>query len=144
MRFTTPQARTSTDDALIPLINIVFLLLIFFMIVGQISPPEALLVEPPSSQQGRLTEPDRILLLVDAEGRVALDGELVAPMQLKEQLAARMASTRAAQGDGDASGIGITLKADASVTQGQLRQLLEQLRALGVERLQLLTQQAPS
>ena len=102
------------------------------------------MVEPPSSQQGRLTEPERILLLMDAKGRVALDGELVLPEQLNEQLAARMASKRAAQGDGEASGIGITLKADAAVTQGQLRQLLEQLRALGVERLQLLTQQAHS
>ncbi|MBK1618951.1 hypothetical protein CKO42_11015 [Lamprobacter modestohalophilus] len=142
MRFTAPRQRANTDDALIPLINVVFLMLIFFMIAGQISPPEALLVEPPSSQQGRLSEPERILLLMDAQGRIALDGELVAPTQLNDRLAARLASMQGAQDDGDANRLGITLKADAAVTQGQLRQLLEQLRALGVERLQLLAQQA--
>ncbi len=143
MRFTKSQARTSNDDALIPLINVVFLMLIFFMIAGQVSPPEALLVEPPTSRQGRLTEPERILLLMDAQGRVALDGELIPSAQLNEQIAARLASLQAAQDDADASSLGITLKADAAVTQGQLRQLLEQLRALGVERLQLLSQPAP-
>ncbi|WP_462321572.1 ExbD/TolR family protein [Halochromatium sp.] len=142
MRFTTRQPRARNDDALIPLINVVFLMLIFFMIAGQITPPEVLLVEPPSSQQGRATRPERILLLMDAEGRVALDGERVPPAQLSQRLAARMTSMDAAQDGGDASRIGITLKADAAVTQGQLRQLLEQLRALGVERLQLLAQQA--
>lgn len=144
MKFTKPQARTSNEDALIPLINVVFLMLIFFMIAGQISPPEALLVEPPSSRQGQLTEPEHILLLMDAQGRVALDDDLIEPTQLKKRLAARLASIRAAQDNADAGGLGVTLKADAAVTQGQLRQLLEQLRALGVERLQLLSQQAPS
>ncbi len=144
MRFTVRQTRAKTDDALIPLINVVFLMLIFFMVAGQITPPEALLVEPPSSQQGRLTEPERLRLLMDAKGRVALDGELIPPAQLSQRLAVRMASMRAAQNDDDASRIGITLKADAAVTQGQLRQLLEQLRALGVERLQLFAQHTPN
>jgi biopolymer transport protein ExbD len=146
MKFTKPQARSSNDDALIPLINVVFLMLIFFMIAGQISPPEALLVDPPSSRQGQLTEPERILLLMDAQGRIAVDGELLPPAQLNERIAARLVSLQAAQNDADGSGLGnnlgVTLKADAAVTQGQLRQLLAQLRALGVERLQLLSQPA--
>ncbi|MEA3639390.1 MAG: biopolymer transporter ExbD [Lamprobacter sp.] len=146
MRFTKPKARNSNDDALIPLINVVFLMLIFFMIAGQISPPEALLVDPPRSRQGQRTESEPILLLADAQGHIALDGELIVPAQLNGRLAARLASLRAAQEDADASGLGnslgITLKADAAITHGQLRQLLEQLRALGVERLQLLSQPA--
>lgn len=144
---------------MIPLINVVFLMLIFFMIVGQIEPPEALSIDPPNSRQGRLLEPERILLLMDAQGRVALDGEIVPAPLLGERLAARLAvvreasAARAASASASASdqdgarndarsAIGITLKADAAVTQGQLRALLDQLRALGVERLHVLSQPA--
>jgi biopolymer transport protein ExbD len=142
MRFTKPRPRTATDDALIPLINVVFLMLIFFMIAGQISAPEALSIEPPISQQGRLTQPERILLLMDAQGRVALDGEILPASALPDRLAARLASAGAGNAAAAGAGSGITLKADAAVTQGQLRELLAELHALGIERLRLLSQQA--
>lgn len=142
MRFTKPRPRTTTEDALIPLINVVFLMLIFFMIAGQVSAPEALNIEPPISRQGRLTQPERILLLMDAQGRVALDGEIVPASALPDRLAARLATARAAQANPSSASIGISLKADSSVTQGQLRTLLHQLRRLGIERLRVLSQQA--
>ncbi|MBK5930441.1 ExbD/TolR family protein [Halochromatium salexigens] len=143
MRFTKPQLRNSSDDALIPLINVVFLMLIFFMIAGQIRPPEALSIDPPNSRQGRLIAPERILLLMDGQGRVALDGKVVPASLLGERLAAKLATVReTSDQDGAKTDIGITLKADAAVTQGQLRALLDQLRALGVERLRVLSQQA--
>ncbi|NEX16500.1 MAG: biopolymer transporter ExbD [Halochromatium sp.] len=141
MHVPKPRPRMIADDALIPLINIVFLMLIFFMIAGQITPPEALSIQPPNSQQGRATEPERILLLMDAEGRIALDDEILTLAAVHERLAARLAAVSAAAGGRVSPGLGITLKADAAVTQGQLRLLLDQLRALGIERLQLLTQQ---
>lgn len=152
MHFTKPRPRNPSDEALIPLINVVFLMLIFFMIVGQIQPPEALSVDPPNSRQGRLLEPEHILLLMDAQGRVALEGEVIPASLLGEQLAARLAAAREASASdqdnandgtsqGATSAIGITLKADAAVTQGQLRALLDQLRTLGVERLHILSQQ---
>ncbi len=37
----TPRRRPASDDNLIPLINIVFLLLIFFMVAGQMQRPMA-------------------------------------------------------------------------------------------------------
>lgn len=160
MRFTKPRPQKASDDALIPLINIVFLMLIFFMIAGQIQPPEVLSIDPPNSRQSRLIKPERILLLMDAQGRVALDGEVFPASLLGERLAGRLAAARevsaaaASASTSDQAGadqgtnnetktaIGITLKADAAVTQGQLRALLDQLRALGVERLSVLSQPA--
>lgn len=144
MRFTKQQPRANTEDALIPLINVVFLMLVFFMIAGQITAPEALSIQPPSSQQGRLIEPEPILLLIDAQGRIAVDGEIVSAAQLSERLLNHPASMGAARADAGSDEIGITLKADSALTQGQLRPLLEQLRGLGVKRLQLLAQPEPT
>ena len=168
MRFTRPRPRREQESSLIPLINIVFLLLIFFMIVGTITPPDAFPVDPPTSQQSRLEESGALQLLIDAEGRIALDGEVLAPDQLEERLRERLAEQRAAQrgapsppgaqaaidsapeavatadaGAADAIEpvLQLSLKADGAVAMSQLRPLLAQLRALGVERVRLLTRQ---
>ncbi len=144
MRFTQPQPRRPQDDALIPLINVVFLMLIFFMIAGQIRPPEALNIDLPTSRQGQLAEPERILLSVDRQARIALDGEILPAPLLSERLAVRLAAASAMDDGRTDPRVGITLKADAAVTQGQLRALLDELRSLGVERLRLLSQPIPN
>ncbi|MFP4603616.1 MAG: ExbD/TolR family protein, partial [Halochromatium sp.] len=86
MRFHHPRPRSEQESSLIPLINIVFLLLIFFMVVGTITAPDAFPVDPPVSQQSRAEEADALQLLIDAEGRIALDGEVLAPDQIEERL----------------------------------------------------------
>lgn len=144
MRLTQPQPRRPQDDALIPLINVVFLMLIFFMIAGQIRPPEALNIDLPTSRQGQLAEPERILLSMDRQARIALDGEILPASLLSERLAVRLAAASAMDDGRTDPRVGITLKADAAVTQGQLRALLDELRSLGVERLRLLSQPMPN
>ncbi|MFP4496432.1 MAG: ExbD/TolR family protein [Halochromatium sp.] len=171
MRFHHPRPRSEQESSLIPLINIVFLLLIFFMVVGTITAPDAFPVDPPVSQQSRAEEADALQLLIDAEGRIALDGEVLAADQIEERLRERLAEQRGAQPDapppfgarsasaGDAEAVSaadanaidaanarapiphISLKADSAVAMSQLRPLLAQLRALGVERVRLLTRQ---
>ena len=171
MRFNHPPPRSEQELSLIPLINIVFLLLVFFMVVGTITAPDAFPVDPPVSQQSRLEEADALQLLIDAEGRIALDGEVLEPGQIEERLRERLAEQRAVQrgappsfgvqaasdsvddavatSDANAANATnasapiphISLKADSAVAMSQLRPLLAQLRALGVERVRLLTRQ---
>lgn len=170
MRLTQPPPpRRDQETALIPLINIVFLLLIFFMIVGTIAPTDALPIDPPTSRQGRAAEPDPLQLLIDAEGRIAINGEVVPADRVAAVLAEQLRSTVAsaqkgtattgaasgtAPGDEPAQAAAIadasaprelastlTVKADAAVAMADLRALLRQLRALGVDRVRLLTRQ---
>lgn len=54
------------EDALLPLINLVFLLLMFFIVAGQIS--DEPLPELPATSQTREQQPPRADLTVDAEG----------------------------------------------------------------------------
>jgi biopolymer transport protein ExbD len=61
------------EDALLPLINLVFLLLMFFIVAGQIS--DAPLPELPASSQTREQQPPHVDLAVDAEGNWLIGGE---------------------------------------------------------------------
>jgi biopolymer transport protein ExbD len=138
LQLVRPRQRRDLDDALVPLINVVFLMLIFFMIAGRITTPDALPVEPPTSAQGQPLPPEPVVLLMDAEGNLAWDGEVISLPELGTRLAdwtARFSGP--GRGDGPSPGVAITLKADAAVRHAQLRPLLERLQAAGVERLRL-------
>lgn len=136
MRLVRTLPREKRDDHLIPLINVIFLMLIFFMIVGRITPSEPLTVQPPISGQGREGDDQARVLLIGADGRIALDGELITRAALRERIAAWVTETR----DPSASRrVNLTLKADASVRAGALRETLDLLRAAGVEKVSLIT-----
>jgi biopolymer transport protein ExbD len=136
MRLVRIPSRETRDDHLIPLINVIFLMLIFFMIVGRIAPSEPLTVEPPISEQGREGDDQARVLLIGPDGGIALDGELITRAALGERIAAWVTETR----DPTASRMTkLTLKADASVRAGALRETLDLLRAAGVERVSLVT-----
>lgn len=46
MRIAEKRSRTSRDENIVPMINVVFLLLIFFLLAGTISPQPPLDIEP--------------------------------------------------------------------------------------------------
>ncbi|MBK1700712.1 ExbD/TolR family protein [Thiococcus pfennigii] len=139
MKLISPVARRRQDDHLIPLINIIFLMLIFFMVVGRVAPSDPFPVEPPASRHGDGASTEERVLLIGADGRLALDGEVLDPATLGARLAAWSAENRAA--DRESPGR-VTIKADAGVRSGHLRQTLDTLRAAGVARVTLLTARA--
>jgi biopolymer transport protein ExbD len=130
MQLPRPDPRPANDDKLIPLINIVFLLLIFFMLAGALSRPDVLGVTPAESQSGLPATPDEAVLSVAADGRMALDGVAVGADQL---------STRVRALQAERPELSLKLKADADLSADRLLPLLDELREAGVERLVLLT-----
>jgi biopolymer transport protein ExbD len=128
----TPRRR---DDHLIPLINVIFLMLIFFMIVGQIRPAEALRVEPPESRQQSSVSAGEQVLVLAADGRLARDGRILPREALPAHLDAWLAS---AETDGAATPP-LTLKADAAVSAALLRETLDLLADAGITQVELLS-----
>ena len=90
MRFEPPRPRND-EERVLPLINVVFLLLIFFMLAGKLSASDPFQVEPPRSLSEGPPTPQDSLVLVGADGRLALDGEIMEGPALKAALAARLA-----------------------------------------------------
>lgn len=85
----TDKTRTDKkrgDDNLIPLINIVFLLLIFFMVAGQIRAqlPEAITL--PQSQLGNEHQDNTVSLHIDQHRQLRLNGDPTTQQQLTTQL----------------------------------------------------------
>src|SRR5690606_8364618 len=65
-----PPPRPPQAESVVPMINVVFLLLIFFLMSAQLTPPDPFGVEPPVSAEGEPSAPP-LILPVSAAGVVA-------------------------------------------------------------------------
>ncbi len=123
--------RTGSDEnSILPLINVVFLLLIFFMVVGSLSAADPFAIEPPRSTSGEAGDPRDIVLLVAADGRLALDGAEIDPAALRPAIEDRL---------GTASVREVHVKADGASEAAAVVGIMETLRAAGAERIRLMT-----
>ena len=125
-----PPCPKNDEERVLPLINVVFLLLIFFMLAGQLSASDPFEVAPPRSQSEGPPAPQEALVLVAADGRLALDGEVMEGPALQSRLAARL------KGEAD---VRVRLKADGRAEAARVVAVMELLREAGVKRLKLLT-----
>ncbi len=74
MRLADPGARARrTTEPVVPMINVVFLLLVFFLITAVIAPPDPLPVVLPEGPEGAVAEGETALFLA-ADGRVSYGG----------------------------------------------------------------------
>lgn len=64
----------SEGENVLPLINVVFLLLVFFMVAGALERADIYDVEPPQSASEAETDAGENVLLMASDGRLALDG----------------------------------------------------------------------
>lgn len=138
---------------LIPLINIIFLMLIFYMLAGTIVPSDRVNVEPPVSSSEAAMKIEGITIVVGADGRLAIDGDLVALEELAATLAQRLEQANTAEAAPSPqeattptfteTAPPIKLKIDARASAHQLNQTLSALRRAGANRVTLVTAAAP-
>lgn len=117
-------ARRPRGEAILPMINVVFLLLIFFLMTAELAPPEPVAITPPHAAQGTPGEADmraflggdgafyfgddtgeqalaalRAALEQGAEKRVELGADADAPAKRLAEVMARLTAIGAAQVD---------------------------------------------
>jgi len=112
-----PTAPRRRPESIVPMINVVFLLLIFFLMSAQIAPPDPVEVSPPAAPQDAAIGAG-VTLFVGADGVVAfrdLRGE------------AALDAALAAAGDGDP----FHLRADAGVPAARVAALVARIAAAG-------------
>jgi len=124
MQFSTPR-RSRAPEPVVPMINVVFLLLVFFLISAQITPPAPFELTLPEAAEGDRAVPANTLYM-DAGGRLAFNdarGDAV-----MDALAARAAPDAPLQ-----------IRADAGMEARVLARLLPALAARGIDEVEIMT-----
>ena len=139
-----PQRPEPPDINLAPLIDVVFLLLIFFMVTTSFRDEVGIKIRLPEASGEAAAETQPLILTIDAEGTFYVNDRQVAdrqPATLSKALAAAM--TLAAAGPGQAGGEGATpagdlplvLKADARTPHQAVMTAMDVASRLGLSRL---------
>jgi biopolymer transport protein ExbD len=126
MDFTPARRARQTGENIVPMINVVFLLLIFFLMTAQIAPPVPFEVSPPASGESTASPDAFVTLHVSREGALYFNGATGDAVWNEIQP--------------DAS---ILIRADAGFAASELARILSRLTALGVTEIALVAERAP-
>ena len=116
-RIDSPRRARAGDIDMIPLINIVLLLLIFFLIAGQ--PADRQGLRPPTSVSDRPIRYQPLTLSLNTRQQLALNGQDLSFETLGPALQAALSDDTQR----------VALKVDRDVTAGTLDQLLDVIRS---------------
>lgn len=117
-----PQRNPAQDRAIVPMINVVFLLLIFFLMSATLAPPDPFDITPPTSD-GAETDRQPLTLHVSASGDFAYsghEGEAIWPALATHEGA-------------------LPLRVDTAFSAAELAALLPRLAEAGLTDIHLLT-----
>ena len=125
--------RSRKIPTLTPLIDIVFLLLVFFMLTAHFVKDQSLDISLPEAESAQALDKDEALKIVlDKGGHVIINGEHVAPFMLDKELA-RLLKNR--------SNKQIILHGDKVAQLGLTVKVMDAARKAGAKSLDIVTEQ---
>ncbi len=129
------QRDADSDNSVIPLINVVFLMLIFFMVAGQIQKSDPIQVTPPNSINETRPENDPdAMIVMGANGDIYLNDDLVQLENIEQTL------TGLFEGSADPQAFWVQIKADGDLDIASLRPLFSAIRRSGLTKVSVATQ----
>lgn len=126
------RSRVHAHLDIAPLIDIVFLLLVFFMLTSTFLVPEAIELELPQSSSAELAEDTPVSIALNHRGELTLNGERIQLAALRSALKPLLA------GDSDKT---VTVKTDAQVAVQELLAVMDEVRAAGGTNIAIATTQ---
>ena len=123
------QPRRQPPENTIPLINVVFLMLIFFLFAGSIAKDDARRIEPPLNILEDETIRSTGALILTPDGKIFAGEEEVSVATWLEQT----------QADPDAEGGPLKVAADGTLKANELDKILSELKAAGRSDIVLIT-----
>lgn len=128
------RSRISMHLNMAPLIDVVLLLLIFFMLTSSYMVAEAIDLELPFSESSRAADDGDITVLLSMDGTLAVNGERTATDALQQVVSSLLV---------DPSNQTVTLKTDADESVQAMIDVMDLIRAAGGQRVLIATQGAP-
>ena len=128
MKFTKKNTKRKNDDNLLPLVNIIFLLLIFFMIAGVVQKQKELYeVELGTAVIENYIDSNDKTIFIRKDGTIVFDGKGISDNELKTYLKEIEEKEK------------LVIAADGKITSERLNKILLILTRENIERIVLLT-----
>lgn len=121
-------------EPILPLIDVVFFLLVFFMLVGRMDATSPFAIVPPLGMTGADMPAGGILISVDRNGELAVDDARIAP----DDLLARLTTRLEAEPE-----LPVRINADAAGDLRTVLQLVGRVEAAGAMDIALVVSPAP-
>ena len=129
-RIQLKTGETGVAIDLSPLLDCVFLLLIFFVVAAVLDPTAGLNIERPVASNAETVPQDAIRVTVDAHGNLTCDGHAITHDDLPEEIALRL--------HGNAEGA-VLLFADGTLSTAELVAIVDRCRQGGASRVAVAT-----
>ena len=113
-----------------PLIDCVFLLLVFFMVTTVFKQPYSLQVELPEATQAKVVEEKKLVASITADGRMEINRHPVTLENLEQVLLREKAGTRS---------LTLVVRTDKKTRHRHLLDLFEVAKRVGIEKIPLAT-----
>jgi len=140
LRLRQVAKKRESDDRLIPLINVVFLMLIFFLLAGSIRPPEPFEIALPVSTSEQIRAKETLVLMIGPDGQMSIDGALLKenrPQALSDELSSRWRNDESSAGPQLRK---IELRADQALPIAKLSVILSAVTGAGADEVSLITE----
>ena len=116
---------------LTPMIDCVFLLLIFFMVTTVFKQPYSLQVELPEAQQAQVVEEKKLVASISSDGRMEINRHPVTMANIYQVLAREKEGTRS---------LTLVVRTDKETKHKYLLDLFEAAKRAGIEKIPLATE----
>lgn len=118
------------EPGLIPMINVVLLLLVFFLVAGSIEKFEALSVDLPTAKNGRMLSDGQIVVILGAQKEIVVNDDFVPPASFKASIVEQLA--------GNPRKV-ISLKADQALPATFMISIMNEIKEAGGTNISLIT-----
>ena len=121
---------TQAEIQMTPLIDMVFILLMFFIVTDSFVSETGLDIQRPQASSSEALPPETIPVTLDAAGRITIDGRKASLFSIRAFLERRLRSR---------PGLAVVMVADKAVSIDRVVRVMDEVRAAGIDRIALAT-----
>ena len=126
------RRRVSQTPNLTPLIDVVFLLLVFFMLTSHFVREESIKVDLPSAESAEANDNEYLQVIVDAQGRILMHDHFIDPADLEARLSEELKDRKEKI---------VRIRGDRSASLGSAVGVLDAARKAGAEGVDIVTEE---
>jgi biopolymer transport protein ExbD len=119
-----------TEIQMTPLIDMIFILLIFFVVTTSFVSETGLDIQRPQSSSSETLPRENIPVAISADGRIAIDGQRVGLLSIRPFLQKRLRIQ---------PGLAVVLVADKTISVNRVVHVMDEIRSAGIREVALAT-----